>query len=74
MSYYFNTVLDMPFDTAIERVTDELQKEGFGILSTIDVQAALKKKLGVDLKKYNARQHQYFKEPCVLLPQYPAVQ
>ena len=52
MSYYFNTVLDMPFDTAIERVTDELQKEGFGILSTIDVQEALKKKLGVDLRKY----------------------
>ena len=52
MSYYFNTVLDCSFDEAIVRVTDELNEEGFGILSEIDVQAALKKKLGVDFKKY----------------------
>jgi uncharacterized protein (DUF302 family) len=52
MSYYFNTVLDCSFDEAIARVTDELKQEGFGILSEIDVQAALKKKLDVDFKKY----------------------
>jgi uncharacterized protein (DUF302 family) len=52
MSYYFNTVLDCSFAEAIARVTDELKKEGFGILSEIDVQAALKKKLDVDFKKY----------------------
>ena len=52
MSYYFNTVLECSFDDAIERVTDELKREGFGILSEIDVQAALKKKLNVDFKKY----------------------
>jgi len=52
MSYYFNTKLECSFDDAIERVTDELKKEGFGILSEIDVQAALKKKLNVDFKKY----------------------
>jgi len=52
MSYYFNTVLDSSFDDAIARVTDELKKEGFGILSEIDVQSALKKKLDVDFKKY----------------------
>jgi uncharacterized protein (DUF302 family) len=52
MSYYFNTVLDCSFDEAIARVTDELKNEGFGILSEIDVQAALKKKLDVDYKKY----------------------
>lgn len=52
MSYYFNTMLECSFDDAIERVTDELKKEGFGILSEIDVQAALKKKLNVDFKKY----------------------
>jgi len=52
MSYYFSAVLDCSFDDAITRVTDELKKEGFGILSEIDVQAALKKKLGVDFKKY----------------------
>ena len=52
MGYYFNTVLDCSFDEAIARVTAELKKEGFGILSEIDVQAALKKKLNVDFKKY----------------------
>ena len=52
MSYYFSTILDCPFDEAVTQVTDELQKEGFGILSEIDVQAALKKKLDVDYKKY----------------------
>ncbi len=52
MSYYFNTLLDSSFEEAISRVTEELKKEGFGILSEIDVQAALKKKLGVDFKKY----------------------
>ena len=52
MSYYFNTMLECSFDDAIKRVTDELKKEGFGILSEIDVQAALKKKLNVDFKKY----------------------
>jgi uncharacterized protein (DUF302 family) len=52
MSYYFNTVLDCSFEEAIARVTDELKQEGFGILSEIDVQATLKKKLDVDFKKY----------------------
>jgi uncharacterized protein (DUF302 family) len=52
MSYYFSTVLDCSFDEAIYRVTEELKKEGFGILSVLDVQAALKKKLDVDFKKY----------------------
>jgi len=52
MSYYFHTVLDSSFENAIARVTDALQKEGFGILSEIDVQSALKKKLDVEFKKY----------------------
>jgi uncharacterized protein (DUF302 family) len=52
MSYYFNTILDCSFGEAVSRVTDELKKEGFGILSEIDVQATLKKKLNVDFKKY----------------------
>lgn len=52
MGYYFATVLDCSFDEAVARVTEELKKEGFGILSEIDVQAALKKKLNVDFKKY----------------------
>lgn len=52
MSYYFNTVLQCSFDEAIDKVIVELKKEGFGILSEIDVQATLKKKLNVDFKKY----------------------
>ena len=52
MQYYFNKKLDMSFDAAIERVTEELKKEGFGILTDIDVQGTLKKKLDVDFRKY----------------------
>jgi uncharacterized protein (DUF302 family) len=52
MSYYFTKSLDLPFDDAIHRVTEELKKEGFGILTDIDVKATLKKKLNVDFKKY----------------------
>ncbi len=52
MQYYFNKTLTIPFDEAITRVIDELKKEGFGILTDIDVQKTLKKKLDVDFKKY----------------------
>ena len=52
MSYYFSKTLNAPFDEAAERVTEELKKEGFGILTDIDVKATLKKKLDVDFKKY----------------------
>jgi len=52
MSYYFSKVLNVSFDEAILRVTEELKKEGFGILTEIDVKETLKKKLNVDFKKY----------------------
>lgn len=52
MSYYNTKLVDLSFDKAIEKVTEELKKEGFGILSEIDVQATLKKKLDVDFRKY----------------------
>ena len=52
MSYHFSTTVNTDFDTAIEHVTEELKKEGFGILTQIDVQETLKKKLDVDFKKY----------------------
>ncbi len=52
MSYYFSATMEVPFDEAIEKVTDELKKEGFGVLTDIDVKATLKKKLDVDYQKY----------------------
>ncbi|MDQ1267315.1 MAG: hypothetical protein QG635_2469 [Bacteroidota bacterium] len=52
MSYYFSKILSSGFEEAIEKVTDELKKEGFGILTEIDVAATLKKKLDVDFRKY----------------------
>ncbi len=52
MNYYFARKLNMPFDRAVDRVTEELKKEGFGILTEIDVQETLKKKLDVDFRKY----------------------
>ncbi len=52
MKYYFSKKLNIPFNEALIRVTDELKKEGFGILTEIDVQAAMKKKLNVDFRKY----------------------
>jgi uncharacterized protein (DUF302 family) len=50
--YYFNKTLNTSFDDAVARVVTELEKEGFGVLTEIDVSAALKKKLDVDFKKY----------------------
>jgi uncharacterized protein (DUF302 family) len=52
MSYYFNKTISGNFDDVIVKVTDELKKEGFGILTEIDVKETLKKKLDVDFKKY----------------------
>ena len=52
MAYYFSRMLPISFDEAIARVTEELKKEGFGILTDIDVKATLKKKLDVDFRKY----------------------
>ena len=52
MKYYFNKILSIPFDDAVAGVTEELKKEGFGILTEIDVKKTLKKKLDVDFKKY----------------------
>ena len=52
MNYYFSKTVDDDFDTAIKKVTEELKKEGFGILTQIDIKDTLKKKLDVDFKKY----------------------
>ena len=53
MSYYFNKVLkSKSFDEAIVQVTAELKKEGFGVLTEINIKKTLKNKLDVDFKKY----------------------
>ena len=52
MQYSFNKILNISFDDALKRVVDELKKEGFGVLTDIDVQMTLKKKLDVDFRKY----------------------
>jgi uncharacterized protein (DUF302 family) len=48
----FGKNVDMDFDAAIEKVTADLQTEGFGVLSDIDVAAKMKEKLGEDMPRY----------------------
>jgi uncharacterized protein (DUF302 family) len=52
MQYGFSKTVDMSFEQAIEKVTVELKKEGFGVLTSIDVKETLKQKINVDFKKY----------------------
>lgn len=52
MSYYFCKTLSLTFEEAVNKVSEELKKEGFGILTDIDVKETLKKKLNVDFRKY----------------------
>lgn len=53
MSYYFNiTLKERDFEKALEKVREALEKEGFGILSEIDVKDTLRKKIDVDFKPY----------------------
>jgi uncharacterized protein (DUF302 family) len=52
MSYFINKIVETDFNTTIEKVIKHLESEGFGVLSEIDVQETLKKKLDVDFRKY----------------------
>ena len=53
MDYYFKKELDnISFEQAIEKTTEALKKEGFGVLTEIDIKATLKKKLDVDFRNY----------------------
>lgn len=52
MNYYFNKIMKGTFEEVIDKVTQGLKEEGFGILTEIDMTATLKEKLDVDFKKY----------------------
>jgi len=52
MDYGFSKTVDLSFEDTINKVTEELKKEGFGVLTTIDVKDTLKTKIDVDFKKY----------------------
>lgn len=52
MAYYYSKTIKDSFDEAVSRITKALKEEGFGILTEIDVQETLKKKLDVDFRKY----------------------
>lgn len=52
MEYYFGKTINESFDNAIQKVTEALKAEGFGILTEIDIKATLKKKLDVDFYNY----------------------
>lgn len=52
MSYNTSKIVNCSYDEAIVKVTEELKKEGFGVLTEIDVKETLKKKIDVDFRKY----------------------
>ena len=52
MSYHFTVTLDCAFDAAIDKATAALKEKGFGVLTTINVQNAMKEKIGEDIRPY----------------------
>jgi uncharacterized protein (DUF302 family) len=52
MSYYIARSVDGDFDAVVDKVTQTLKGEGFGVLTTIDVAGTLKQKIGVDFPRY----------------------
>ncbi len=52
MSYYFAKTVALGFDAAVQRATEALKQQGFGIITEIDVKQTLKSKIGVDFRNY----------------------
>lgn len=52
MSYYIAARIDAPFEDVLSRARDALSKEGFGIITEIDIASTLKEKLGADFRPY----------------------
>jgi len=52
MSYYFSKVLPLSFDEAVRSTTEALKREGFGIITEIDVKETFRKKLGIEFRNY----------------------
>ena len=48
----YSVILSLPFQEVVERVSVELQKDGFGVITTIDMQAKIKEKLSKDIEEY----------------------
>ncbi|MEW6511789.1 MAG: DUF302 domain-containing protein [Bacteroidota bacterium] len=52
MNYGISRSVGLGYDQAVTKVTDELKREGFGVLTTIDVKETMRQKLGVDFRRY----------------------
>jgi len=52
MDYYFNAIVKTDFKTAMNMVVKELESEGFGVVTTLDLKEKFKEKLGIDFKSY----------------------
>lgn len=52
MKYFFSKTISQDFDSVIQKVSEALKSEGFGILAEVDIKDILKKKIDVDFKKY----------------------
>ncbi len=52
MTYHLSKKLNVPFTEAVTNVTEELRKEGFGIITTIDLRETFRKKINVDFRNY----------------------
>ncbi len=52
IDYGFTKELDIPYEKVIEQAREALKKEGFGVLTEIDVKEKMKEKLGIDMRRY----------------------